>query len=101
VILDLTTLEKTDKFGGLGNLVGVYNGKRGLHMVILYLVVGHWQVPGSFRVYRGKGHPGHIQLGLRLLRTLPKQLLLQLKPLRLLAAQQGLKLSVAGCDRAC
>ncbi len=40
VILDLTTLEKTGKFGGLGNLVRVYNGKRGLHLVILYLVVG-------------------------------------------------------------
>jgi hypothetical protein len=74
VILDLTTLEKTGKFGGLGNLVRVYNGKRGLHLVILYLVVGQWQVPWSFRVYRGKGHPGHVQLGLRLLRTLPKHL---------------------------
>lgn len=74
VILDLTTLEKTGKFQGLGTLIRVYNGKRGLHLVVLYIVVGQWRVPWGFRVYRGKGHPGCVQLGLRLWNSLPKTL---------------------------
>lgn len=45
VILDLTTLEKTGKFKGLGELIRVYNGKRGLHLVVLYIALGHWRLP--------------------------------------------------------
>jgi hypothetical protein len=40
VIIDLTTLEKFDKFKYFNNLITVYNGKRGLHLVVVYLVVG-------------------------------------------------------------
>lgn len=72
VILDLTTLEKCGKFKGFGNLIRVYNGKRGLHLVVMYLVVGQWRIPWSFRVWKGKGTPSPAQLGLKLLRNLPK-----------------------------
>jgi len=72
VIIDLTTLEKTGKFKALEGLVRVYHSKKGLHLVVLYLVVGQWRVPWSFRVYRGKNTPSPAQLGLRLLRGLPK-----------------------------
>ena len=71
VILDLTTLEKVGKFPHLKNLVRVYNHKKGLHIVVLYLVVGNWRFPWSFRVYRGKDTPSPSQLGLKLLNTLP------------------------------
>jgi len=54
VIVDLTTLEKRGKFKEFENLISVYNGKRGLHMVVLYLVVGRWRIPWGFRVWRGK-----------------------------------------------
>lgn len=54
VIIDLTTLEKRGKFQALDGLVRVYYGNRGLHLVVMYLVVGQWRVPWSFRVYRGK-----------------------------------------------
>jgi hypothetical protein len=40
VILDLTTLEKVGKFKEFKHLIRVYNGKRGLHVVILYIVMG-------------------------------------------------------------
>lgn len=40
VILDLTTLEKVGKFKEFKDHYRVYNGKRGLHVVMLYLVVG-------------------------------------------------------------
>ena len=61
VIIDLTTLEKAGKFREFQHLVRVYNGKRGLHVVLLYLVVGQWRVPWSFQVYRGKDTPTPTQ----------------------------------------
>lgn len=91
VIVDLTTAEKTGKFNHsstsahlpqplaaqfqpLADLVRVYNGKRGLHVVMLYILVGQWRLPWSFRIYRGKGHPTPVQLGLGLLKRLPRTL---------------------------
>ena len=37
--------------------VRMLNGKRGLHLVVLYIVVGNRRIPWSFRVWRGKGQP--------------------------------------------
>ena len=74
VIVDLTTLEKCGKFKKFEDLISVYNGKRGLHIVVLYLVVGKWRIPWSFRVWRGKGTPSPAQLGLKLIKRLPKLL---------------------------
>ncbi|MDQ3399311.1 MAG: hypothetical protein M3511_16405 [Deinococcota bacterium] len=39
VMLDLTTLEKTGRFQNL-DLVRVLNKKRGVHVVVMYLVAG-------------------------------------------------------------
>ena len=89
VIIDLTTLEKRGKFKAFAELIHVLNGKRGLHIVVMYLVVGGWRVPWAFRPWRGndkegvwgKLPPAHFrtvtpsQLGLKLLRTLPKKLI--------------------------
>jgi hypothetical protein len=72
VILDLTTLEKCGKFKAFEDLIRVYNRKRGLHLVVMYLVFGQWRIPWSFRVWRGKGTPSPAQLGLKLLKNLPK-----------------------------
>ena len=66
VIIDLTTLEKCGKFKEYEHLISVYNGKRGLHLVVLYLVVVTWRIPWNFRVWRGKGTPSPAQLGLKL-----------------------------------
>ncbi len=74
VIIDLTTLEKCGKFKEFEHLISVYNGKRGLHLVVLYLVVGKWRIPWSFRVWRGKGTPSPSQLGLKLVKHLPQSL---------------------------
>ena len=72
VILDLTTLEKVGKFPHLQDLVRVYHHKKGLHIVVMYLVIGDWRFPWSFRVYRGKDTPSPSQLAQKLLKTLPK-----------------------------
>jgi hypothetical protein len=84
VLIDLTSLEKCGKFfhlskptdtpGVLDLWVRMLNGKRGLHIVVLYLVVGEWRVPWSFRVWRGKGYPSPAQLACKLLATVPPAL---------------------------
>lgn len=74
VIIDLTTLEKRGKFKDFEDLISVYNGKRGLHLLVVYLVLGKWRIPWSFRVWRGKGTPSPAQLGLKLVKRLPKSL---------------------------
>ncbi|MBW4601055.1 MAG: transposase [Calothrix sp. FI2-JRJ7] len=74
VLVDLTTLEKCGKFKEFEHLISVYNGKRGLHLVVVYLVVGRWRIPWSFRVWRGKGTSSPAQLGLKLVKRLPQEL---------------------------
>jgi len=74
LIVDLTTLEKRGKFKAFEALVSVLHGKRGVHLVILYLVVGPWRLPWSFRVYRGKETASPAHLGLQLVRQLPSWL---------------------------
>ena len=71
VIVDLTTLEKRGKFKAFEHLVSVFHGKRGVHLVVLYVVAGPWRIPWSFRVYRGKGTASPAHLGLQLVRQLP------------------------------
>lgn len=75
IIVDLTTLEKCGKFKAFSHLIHVLQGKRGLHLVVLYLVVGRFRAPWGFRVWRGKGTPSAAQLAVRLIDTLPKKLL--------------------------
>lgn len=75
VIVDLTTLEKRGKFKLFEHLIHVFHGKRGMHLVVLYLVVGYFRVPWGFRVWRGKGTPSAAQLAIRLISTLPKSLM--------------------------
>lgn len=75
IIVDLTSLEKCGKFKTFCQLIHVLQGKRGLHLVVLYLVVGRFRVPWGFRVWRGKGTLSAAQLAVRLIDTLPKQLL--------------------------
>jgi hypothetical protein len=77
-------LSKCGKFPHLGNPVAagqppdpwvrVLNGKRGLHLVVMYLVLGEWRMPWSFRIWRGKGHPTVVQLACKMLATVPTQL---------------------------
>jgi hypothetical protein len=72
VIIDLTTLPQCGKFthlatvlkSGMGDdqatvqtdpWVRVLNGKRGLHLVMLYLVLGQWRVPWSFCLWHRLG----------------------------------------------
>ncbi len=84
LLIDLTTLEKAGKFSHLRTerdgldepepWVRKLNGKRGLHLVVLYVVVGDWRVPWSFRVWQGKGQTTPSELACKLLATVPNRL---------------------------
>ncbi len=70
--IDLTTLEKRGEFPELP--IYTLNGRRGLHLVVLYLVVGEVRIPWGFRVWRGPATPSPAKLALKLLCTLPSWL---------------------------
>ncbi len=84
LLIDLTTLEKTGQFNhlktegeavdGSDRWVRMLNGKRGLHLVVLYIVIGDWRTPWSFRIWRGKGQTTPSELACKLLATVPKRL---------------------------
>lgn len=62
VIIDLTTLEKAGKFKEFQHLVRVYNGKRGLHVVLLYIVVGRCRVPFTFSSLPRQGYSNSFSI---------------------------------------
>lgn len=68
-IVDLTTLEKTGEFAELP--IHLLDGKKGLHLVVLYLVIGNFRVPWAWRVWQGEGTPSPSELALKLLHSLP------------------------------
>lgn len=74
LVIDLTTLEKIGKFKQLGGVVRRYNRKRGLHLVVLYLLVGQVRLPWGFRVYRGTDGRTPTELAQRLVLSLPRSL---------------------------
>ncbi|MEL6601868.1 MAG: transposase [Cyanobacteria bacterium J06614_10] len=84
LLIDLSTLKKTGKFWHLSTptedvdapepWVRMLNGKHGLHLVVLYIVIGQRRIPWSFRVWRGKGQPSPNQLACKLLASVPKSL---------------------------
>ncbi|EDX83547.1 Transposase, IS4 family protein [Synechococcus sp. PCC 7335] len=85
LLIDLTTLRKTGKFWHLSTptedvdapepWVRMLNGKRGLHLVVLYLVIGERRIPWSFRIWHGKGEASPSQLACKLLATVPRRLI--------------------------
>ena len=70
-VVDLTCLEKTGQYKDLKGLVRTYNHKRGVHVALLYLAIGPFRFPWSFRVYRGQGTATPTQLALKLLGQIP------------------------------
>jgi Transposase DDE domain len=107
ILIDLTTLPKVGKFRALSSpmaapaeaeamgsaaeaealdpWVRMLNGKRGLHIVMLYIVVGPWRIPWSFKIWHGKGHPSPNQLACKLLATVPGRLTSRFKTVVVLA----------------
>jgi Transposase DDE domain len=72
VVLDLTSLAKSGHFSRYRRWLFPYHRDRGLHLVVLYLVLpNRARIPWSLRIYRGKRYASAPQLGIALLRALP------------------------------
>lgn len=71
LMLDLTSLEKTGEFPELP--IHTLDQKRGLHIVVLYVVIGNQRFPWAFSVWQGKDTTSPAQLALRILKRLPTQ----------------------------
>ncbi len=63
--------EKRGKFKDFDGAVCTYNKKRGLHIVVLYIVIGKVRIPWNWTIYRGKETTSPADLARRLLCTLP------------------------------
>jgi Transposase DDE domain len=70
VIVDLTSLEKTGAFPNLE--IHQLNDKIGLHVIVLYVLVGVHRFPWSLAVWRAYHATSPTQLALRLLARLPR-----------------------------
>lgn len=72
VLVDLTTLRKEGQFKGLP--VSYFNGKYGLHLVVVYLLIGKVRFPWSFAVWKGKGYASESKLAVGMIKSLCHQL---------------------------
>jgi Transposase DDE domain len=69
VLIDLTSIEKAGVFEALP--CGSLNDVTGLHVVVLYVLIGKYRLPWSFRIWRGAGQRSPAELALKLLSGLP------------------------------
>jgi hypothetical protein len=80
LIINLTTLEKTGAFQGLP--LSFLDDQIGLHLVVLYIVVGRERFVWSVRIWCGQGQGSWVELALSMLRCLPACLKTRLSGLR-------------------
>ena len=82
IMVDLTTLEKTGKFPNLEihlllvrqHLTGYsrqLKDKIGLHLIVLYVILGVQRFPWAFAIWRGKDTASPAKLALHLLACIP------------------------------
>jgi hypothetical protein len=95
LIIDLTTLEKTGASQGLP--LSFLNEKYGLHLVVLYIVIGRERFVWGVRIWRGAGEPSWVELALSMLRCLPVWLTSRFKCRVLADAGFGSSAFITGC----
>jgi hypothetical protein len=71
VIVDLSSIEKRGEFKDLEPYMQMLDGKYGIHLSVLYLVIGKARIPWSLRLWQGAGSPSPSQLALKQIRQLP------------------------------
>jgi hypothetical protein len=72
VIVDLTSIEKRGEFAELAPYMHTLDGKYGLHLVVVYLVMGKQRVPWSMRLWQGAGTASPSDLALQQIKQLPR-----------------------------
>jgi hypothetical protein len=97
LIIDLTTLEKTGAFEGLP--LSFLNDKYGLHLVVLYVVLGSQRFVWAVRIWRGQGERSWVEHALSMLRCLPIWLKSRFKCRVLADAGFGSSAFITGCAK--
>jgi Transposase DDE domain len=69
LIIDMTTLEKTGEFKELP--LSFFNEKYGLHLVVLYVVIGNQRFIWAIRIWEGKDTRTWVDHALSMLRCTP------------------------------
>jgi Transposase DDE domain len=69
LIIDMTTLEKTGVFKDLP--LSFFNEKYGLHLVVLYVVIGNQRFIWAVRIWHGKNTRTWVDHALSMLRCIP------------------------------
>jgi Transposase DDE domain len=69
LIIDMTTLEKTGVFKELP--LSFFNEKYGLHLVVLYVVIGQQRFIWAIRIWQGKNTRTWVEHALSMLRCIP------------------------------
>ena len=95
LMIDMTTLEKTGVFENLP--LSFFNDKYGLHLVVLYIVIGSQRFVWAARIWRGKGSRSWVELALSLLRCLPAWLKTRFKCRVLADTGFGSSAFISGC----
>lgn len=71
LIVDLTSIEKRGDFAELEPYMHTLDGKYGIHLSVLYLVMGKERVPWSVRLWQGAGTTSPAKLALKQIKQLP------------------------------
>lgn len=69
IMIDMTSLEKTGAFPDLP--VSFFNNVLGLHIVVLYVMLGDQRFPWAIRIWRGQGTTTWVEHAVSMLRCLP------------------------------
>jgi len=74
VMVDLTSIEKRGEFKDIDEYMHTLNGVHGVHLAVVYIVIGKERIPWSIRLWQGKGAVSPADLALKQLKQLPKGL---------------------------
>lgn len=72
IIVDLTSIEKRGEFPELEAYRHTLNDVHGVHLVMVYLVIGKHRIPWNMRLWRGAGTKSPADLALKMIKKLPK-----------------------------
>lgn len=71
VIVDLTSIEKRGEFPELEDYMHTLDSVHGVHLVMVYLVIGKHRIPWNMRLWRGAGTTSSANLALKMIQKLP------------------------------
>lgn len=74
IIVDLTSIEKRGEFAELEDYMHTLNGVYGVHLVMVYIVIGKHRIPWNMRLWQGAGTKSPSELALKMIKQIPDSL---------------------------